>query len=313
MQRRRVCAAHRRSPGRARGRPGVDRPRRPAGRPPRRSRRRDGDGQRHDRRAAQRGARFDRHGQRVGAASTASTGSTSCRRRPGRRFDLHRVADRQRRADRAGRVARSRGSPRSTSGLLLLPRADVGAGGAGHLAAGHPPADPPAEAAASARSSQYQPGEEASTCRDKLGPSTEIQELRDAFGRAVARVEESEREMTGALEGPAAAGARSPPPGEEQSAGRRLAAQHPRPQRRDARSARGLCRHRPPGRRAVDRPPQPFRGDGGESRDRASPAAVRARGRASRRRARAGAGAGDRPRPRRPSTRPRTSPSRSPS
>ena len=35
----------------------------------------------------------------------------------------------------------------------------------------------------------------------KLGPSQEIQELRDAFGRAVARVEESEREMAGALEG----------------------------------------------------------------------------------------------------------------
>ncbi|MFL6829777.1 MAG: sensor histidine kinase [Sphingomicrobium sp.] len=35
----------------------------------------------------------------------------------------------------------------------------------------------------------------------KLGPAREIQELRDAFSRAVARVEESEREMTGALEG----------------------------------------------------------------------------------------------------------------
>ncbi len=46
----------------------------------------------------------------------------------------------------------------------------------------------------------YSPGEELNLPQ-KLGPSTEIQELRDAFGRAVARVDESEREMTGALEG----------------------------------------------------------------------------------------------------------------
>jgi len=47
---------------------------------------------------------------------------------------------------------------------------------------------------------RYTPGEELNLPQ-KLGPSTEIQELRDAFGRAVARVDESEREMTGALEG----------------------------------------------------------------------------------------------------------------
>lgn len=35
----------------------------------------------------------------------------------------------------------------------------------------------------------------------KLGPAKEIQELRDAFARAVARVDESEGEMAGALEG----------------------------------------------------------------------------------------------------------------
>jgi len=35
----------------------------------------------------------------------------------------------------------------------------------------------------------------------KLGPAQEIQELRDAFARAVARVDESESEMTNALEG----------------------------------------------------------------------------------------------------------------
>ena len=46
----------------------------------------------------------------------------------------------------------------------------------------------------------YSPGEKLQLPR-KLGPSTEIQELRDAFERAVARVDESEREMTGALDG----------------------------------------------------------------------------------------------------------------
>jgi two-component sensor histidine kinase len=35
----------------------------------------------------------------------------------------------------------------------------------------------------------------------KVGPSTEIQELRDSFVRAIARVEESERDMTEALAG----------------------------------------------------------------------------------------------------------------
>lgn len=48
--------------------------------------------------------------------------------------------------------------------------------------------------------SAYQPGSKLDLPR-KLGPSEEIQGLRDAFGRAVARVEESEAEITGALEG----------------------------------------------------------------------------------------------------------------
>jgi two-component system, sensor histidine kinase PdtaS len=47
----------------------------------------------------------------------------------------------------------------------------------------------------------YQPGGAPIDLPRKLGPSTEIQELRDAFARAVERVQESEREMTGALEG----------------------------------------------------------------------------------------------------------------
>src|SRR5207237_2614122 len=47
---------------------------------------------------------------------------------------------------------------------------------------------------------RYKPGDSSLDLPGKLGPSTEIQELRDAFGRAVARVDESEREMTGARE-----------------------------------------------------------------------------------------------------------------
>ena len=47
----------------------------------------------------------------------------------------------------------------------------------------------------------YQPGEKALNLPRKLGPSTEIQGLRDAFGRALARVEDSEREMADALDG----------------------------------------------------------------------------------------------------------------
>ncbi|HEX5238803.1 MAG TPA: histidine kinase dimerization/phosphoacceptor domain -containing protein [Sphingomicrobium sp.] len=47
----------------------------------------------------------------------------------------------------------------------------------------------------------YEPGQSALDLPRRLGPSEEIQELRDAFARAVARVEQSDHEMTGALEG----------------------------------------------------------------------------------------------------------------
>src|SRR5437764_497627 len=47
----------------------------------------------------------------------------------------------------------------------------------------------------------YQPGDASLDLPRKVGPSTEIQELRDAFARAVTRVDQSEREMTDALEG----------------------------------------------------------------------------------------------------------------
>jgi|tagenome__1003787_1003787.scaffolds.fasta_scaffold20930512_2 two-component sensor histidine kinase len=47
----------------------------------------------------------------------------------------------------------------------------------------------------------YRPGDAALDLPRKLGPSREIQELRDAFARAVTRVDDSEREMTSALEG----------------------------------------------------------------------------------------------------------------
>ena len=49
--------------------------------------------------------------------------------------------------------------------------------------------------------SQYTPGEGELELPQKLGPSREIQELRDAFGRVIMRVEDSERDMTEALEG----------------------------------------------------------------------------------------------------------------
>jgi len=47
----------------------------------------------------------------------------------------------------------------------------------------------------------YQPGQGELDLQGNLGPATEIQDLRDAFGRAVSRVEQSEQELTGALEG----------------------------------------------------------------------------------------------------------------
>jgi len=47
----------------------------------------------------------------------------------------------------------------------------------------------------------YRPGEGTLELPRKLGPSTEIQELRDAFGRTIDRVEESDRETGAALEG----------------------------------------------------------------------------------------------------------------
>ena len=47
---------------------------------------------------------------------------------------------------------------------------------------------------------RLQPGESA-MLPDKLGPATEIQELRDAFARGLERIEQSERDMAGALDG----------------------------------------------------------------------------------------------------------------
>lgn len=47
----------------------------------------------------------------------------------------------------------------------------------------------------------YRPGEGEHELPRKLGPSEEIQQLRDAFARTIDRVEESERETTTALEG----------------------------------------------------------------------------------------------------------------
>jgi two-component sensor histidine kinase len=49
--------------------------------------------------------------------------------------------------------------------------------------------------------SRYEPGEPAAELPSKLGPATEIQELRDAFARAITRVSESEKDMAAALDG----------------------------------------------------------------------------------------------------------------
>ena len=191
--------------------------------------------------------------------------------------------------------------------------ADVDCGGADHLAAGQPTADSAAQAARARGHRATSRAKRRSICRASSARRQEIQELRDAFARAVARVDESEREMAGALEGQ-----------------RRLVREvHHRVKNnlqvvasllnihgRSAetpRSALGLCRDQPPSRRAVDRPPQPFRGDGGESRDRAAAADYRARCRAARRRAGGSARPEHRSRARHASTRPRTSRSRSPS
>ena len=48
---------------------------------------------------------------------------------------------------------------------------------------------------------QYEPGDAEFELPRTLGPATEIQDLRDAFARAVTRVEESEKSMADALEG----------------------------------------------------------------------------------------------------------------
>ena len=99
-------------------------------------------------------------------------------------------AGRQRSAD--DHYARSAGSAASGP--------DVDCRGADHLAAGQPTVGA-APAAAGARGPRLSAGQSALDLPRKLGPAQEIQELRDAFARAITRVDESEREMTGALEG----------------------------------------------------------------------------------------------------------------
>lgn len=47
----------------------------------------------------------------------------------------------------------------------------------------------------------YKPGEDGVGLPRKVGPSTEIQELRNAFARSISRIEQSERDMTEALAG----------------------------------------------------------------------------------------------------------------
>ena len=134
----------------------------------------------------------------------------------------------------------------------------------------------------------YRPGPTGSTCRASSGRRQEIQQLRDAFARAITRVDESEREMTGALEGQ-----------------RRLVREvHHRVKNnlqviasllnihgRSAEAPEARAAYAGISRRVgalVDRSPQPFRGDGGKSRDRASAADFGACGGIAGRRARRG-------------------------
>lgn len=49
--------------------------------------------------------------------------------------------------------------------------------------------------------SDFRPGETELDLPDRLGPSAEIQQLRDSFGRAIHRLDHSEKEMGNALEG----------------------------------------------------------------------------------------------------------------
>ena len=49
--------------------------------------------------------------------------------------------------------------------------------------------------------SDFQPGETELDLPDRLGPSAEIQQLRESFGQAISRIDDSDREMTNALEG----------------------------------------------------------------------------------------------------------------
>ena len=87
--------------------------------------------------------------------------------------------------------------------------------------------------------SDYQPGESNADLPRNLGPALEIKSLRDAFTRAIDRVEVSEGQSADALEGQRQAGPRSPSPGQEQPPGGRLAAEYPRPYRQfpDVRAA----------------------------------------------------------------------------
>ena len=246
-----------------------------------------------------------------------TTATANSRRRSGRPPTSDGLAD-QRMADRQRQLLLARigvAHERIThvrSAAAAAPAADVDRCGDHHLAACQP-ASGPAPAASRERRLAYRPGEGTLELPRKLGPSEEIQELRNAFARAIDRAEESERETTAALEGQ-----------------RRLVREvHHRVKNNlqvvasllnihgrsaetpDARAAyAGISRRVG---RALDRPPQPFRRNGGESRDFAPPAGHRTRRRAAGERARNRARPFDRARPRHASTPPRMSQLRLPS
>ena len=76
----------------------------------------------------------------------------------------------------------------------------MGRGGDDRLAGRQPVAGTPAEKAG-ARGRRLSSRRGLAGPAEQLGPSNEIQELRNAFGRAIGRAEESERETSAALEG----------------------------------------------------------------------------------------------------------------
>ena len=230
------CRNWRTAADRAGRHPHLARSGRASNRHPRRRHRRDGDREHSRRRAAHRGARRPADVQSMNFATVREHRRSLGDDRSESRADELSVTDWP--IGNGNLLARV-GIPhqRITTFdrlLLLLPLLMWIAAAAHHLVARQPACSIRPLKRLEQAVLAYQPGEGELELPRKLGPSEEIQELRNAFARTIDRVEESERETTVGARGAAAAGPRGPSPGEEQPAGGRLAAQHPWPERRDA-------------------------------------------------------------------------------